>query len=443
MKKLLLILIIILVTACSTKKGYQAKIYDLPWITWNQGISLEGKFLDNRHITRGDILMETGKYKEALEKFYAVSYPDDRIGDFNESLQLRIASSLLANDNAKLTVQSLQKFYKINALSVHKIKSEAALIMGYAYGRLLNPTQSLAWFSQAIRYAAGAKVVPYAEHGIKLLLERIPESQFSRIKSKFKRDPFVSPLLRLEIKRRLSDGSVYPLADDPRFWEVDKVVATKTASGAKLQHNVMVMLPLSGRYAGFGRNIRRGIELAVADDPNFKSIIYLDTEASPAVAAAACDENAATKRYSIIVGPLLYSTSEAVTDCAKRYGLKLFSFTKKAAFKTDNNIYSFGITAETQAKSLISQTINKLGLSRFALAYPADESSAEFAKAVKSEISKSGSELVFEHTYYQNPLPDFREIAFKVDQTNPQAIVLVDELRAANRLSSAVGGVAP
>ncbi len=445
MKKILLILLI-LFTACSSQHQepivQPIKIYPIPWITWDNGYSLDKNPLNDRFISRGDQLFDQGKYFEALEQYYKISAGNARISDFNESLQLRIASALLALDEPQKALDALSSFYEKNGKSVTTVRAESALMFAYVYGRLINLHQSLAWFSQALRDAKQPNLKAVIEKGVMLLLARIPEKELGKLREHWDKDYFLRGLIQIELARRSKPGVVIiPINEFPRFWEVEIKKEQKVINNQIPNKNgIMVLLPLTGRYASFGQAVKQGIELALGGDTSTAiPVVYRDDQASPTVAAAICSELAYTKNYSTIIGPLLYTTSQTVAECAKRHNLKMFSFTKKAEFLEGQGVYRLGVDAESQMASVVKSLTDNLGFRKYAIAYPAEETSQEFVREFKKAVSASGGILVSEYSYYRNPIPDFRELGRELGVYNPQALFLVDNLNNANRVAVALG----
>ncbi len=445
MKKLLLILLV-LFTACVSHQPepivQPVKVYPIPWITWDDGYSLDKNLLNDRFITRGDKLFNQGKYFEALEQFYATRAGNARISDFNESLQLRIASTLLALDEPQKALDALSSFYEKNGKSVHTVRAESALIFAFIYGRLVNLHQSLAWFSQALRDAKHPSLKAVIEKGTLLLLARIPDPELSKLREHWDKDYYLRGLIQIELSRRSKPGAVIiPISEFPRFWEVELKKEQKVINNESPNKNgIMVLLPMTGRYAAFGQAVKQGIELALGgENATAIPVVYRDTQASPAIAAAICSELAFTKNYSTIIGPLLYTTSQVVADCAKRHNLKMFSFTKKAEFAEGQGIYRLGMDAESQMSSVVKSLTENLGFKKYAIAYPAEETSQEFVREFKKAVAQNGAMLVSEYSYYRNPIPDFRELGRELGIYNPQALFLVDSIDNANRVAVALG----
>ena len=185
--------------------------------------------------------------------------------------------------------------------------------------------------------------------------------------------------------------------------------------------------------------MREGIELALSGN---KALFFkfFDTGGSASRALDVCQHIASTGRYQVILGPLLYSPSNAIAKCARQNRLKQFAFTKKADFKTGGGVYTLGVTVETQVRSLVKAINKNLGFKNIAIVSPTEDSgAAKFANQFRSELRRLNLEPAFEYSYYKNPLPDFNDLNNEILRYNPQAIFILDDLNMATRISGAIG----
>ena len=450
----ILLIAILFLTSCSQNQFWAreadvgttaAKVYSYPWQTWDEGRTLAGQPLLSLFTEQGDKQFAHGRFDQALTNYrHALTAASG--SDAIESLKLRVASTQLAMDNAQGALDGFSNYYKSRGLSVNFVRSESALMFAYIYGRLGNFNQSLAWSSQAIRSAKSFKHKEQANEGVTSLLKHLQNSELAELRSRWKYDRSLPELFARENSRRsLSGEKAYSYYNNPRYWESrNEVIAAPISDSASVVDSgrgtgIAIALPLTGRYSEFGAKVREGIELALSGKQaiHYK---FFDTGGSASRAQEVCQHIVSTSRYKVILGPLLYSPSNAVAQCVRENGLKQFAFTKKADFRTGGGVYTLGVTVETQVRSLVKAIYKNLGLKKIAVVFPTGDSGAsKFANQFRSELRRLNLEPAFEYTYYKNPLPDFNDLNKEIIRYNPQAIFILDDLKMATRISGAIG----
>lgn len=449
MFRYLVVFILLFSVACSTKKPQQ--VYDMPWVLWENGLNVDMKPFLTDLVRQGDVEFGHANYERAL-----TYYQQARIAGVHhsnvESLELRTASALLAKDRANVGLRGLSAFYKKHGQMVNFVRPEAAILFGYLYGRKADFRQSLAWFSQGIRRAQNPRILNRAKKGTLLLLSRLPDADFYKMKEVWRRDVALPVLFMEENNRRLRvGGEVIAFNHNPRFWEdisgqdtrlaQDMVNRLSPEEAVLEKGGVLVLLPLTGRYASYGRAVQNGIKLAVQNNSRVRGLnfTYQDTRGSANRAELICEDLAKTKQYSMIIGPLLYSPSESVANCAKQNGMNMITLTKKSEFDLSEGIYQVGMTMDSQLESLVRSTYKDLGYRNYAIAYPVTREKKEIVEKFKEQLSKYSLEPVFLYPYYKDSVPDFTSMAYDIEGFRPDAIYVADDLNALSKIKSSLG----
>jgi len=182
-----------------------------------------------------------------------------------------------------------------------------------------------------------------------------------------------------------------------------------------------VLLPLSGRYAAVGELARRGIELAVARSEELgwptTEIITLDTAGDPDAASVGLSKLAEEHNAVVVLGPLLSAEGELLSQQAEELGVPLMMMVQRPGLAENRaNVFNSWVTAEEQIDALVEHAVHRLGLSSFAVAYPAKESSARLATRFWEKVEAAGASIAAIEAY-EPAATDFRETAQRIKGT--------------------------
>ena len=169
--------------------------------------------------------------------------------------------------------------------------------------------------------------------------------------------------------------------------------ADEITSPSGLFLKIGVLLPLTGQYSAHGIRVKQGIELA-ARNPNTAirpEIVFRDTEGDPVKAVDAYKELVSEERVDIVVGPLLYKTSEEVGKESLGTGIPIISFTKRSGLpQIGETVFRLGLTASGQAHELAGYASRELQARSFAIAFPSSMTGREFSQTFGTEVTKQG-----------------------------------------------------
>ena len=196
-------------------------------------------------------------------------------------------------------------------------------------------------------------------------------------------------------------------------WADDQAGAGKRTIG--------VLLPLSGRYAAVGELARRGIELALARAEALgwpaSEVVTIDTMGDPSVAAAGLNKLATEHHAVVVLGPLLSSEGEVLAQQAQDLGVPLMMMVQRPGLAENrSNVFNTWVTAEEQIDALVEHAVRRMGLSSFAVAYPAKESSARLTTRFLEQVEAAGASIAAIESY-EPAATDFRETAQRLKGT--------------------------
>ncbi|MCK4536710.1 MAG: ABC transporter substrate-binding protein, partial [Desulfuromonadales bacterium] len=142
---------------------------------------------------------------------------------------------------------------------------------------------------------------------------------------------------------------------------------------SQLQRAIGVLLPLSGRYAAFGKLVQRGMEQAREDFRPTVPVrfLYRDTAGDPGVAEQQVAELAIGERVLAIAGPLVGNAASAAAQRADREQVPLLAMSQKEGLAGSSPyVFRNSLTAQLQVETLLEYAMGELGMTSFGIMYP-------------------------------------------------------------------------
>ncbi|MCW5699632.1 MAG: penicillin-binding protein activator [Rhodospirillales bacterium] len=176
---------------------------------------------------------------------------------------------------------------------------------------------------------------------------------------------------------------------------------------------VGLLLPLSGRHTRIGKAMLNSAQLAVFKlaDTSFELHPY-DTKGTPEGAAAAASA-AIQDGASLIIGPLLSSSTTAVAGVAQATSTPVISFSNDRTVAGDG-VYVLGLTPDAQVERVINFADSQ-GYRRVAIVAPDNAYGELVVDAAKDAASMVGSNIT--HIELHDPQSqDFTELAKRLAQ---------------------------
>lgn len=209
----------------------------------------------------------------------------------------------------------------------------------------------------------------------------------------------------------------------------------------KLQRAIGVLLPLSGRYAAFGKRVQRGIELAMETfRPHIPvRFIFRDTAGDEALAARQTAELAISDRVMGIAGPLVGNAAVGASRRANQERTPLLAMSQKEGLAA-SSLYVFrnSLTAQLQVQALVDYAMDTMEFTTFGIMNPQNRQGEKFAELFQDEVLRRGGEIIAAESYlgeqtdfrYQVRLlqgldpnvPDEEEEEKEIDPDDPEAL---------------------
>jgi ABC-type branched-subunit amino acid transport system substrate-binding protein len=160
-----------------------------------------------------------------------------------------------------------------------------------------------------------------------------------------------------------------------------------------------LLLPSTGKFAAPGKLARRGVDLAMDAAAAMGwapvELIALDTQSDPEVAKANLKALYSEHKVVGVIGPLISAEAEAVAAEAEELGIPLVMMTQRAGLAIDRaNVFNTWSTPEEQADKLVEYAMGRLGLERFAIAYPDTEVAARATARFWERVEENGGRVV-------------------------------------------------
>jgi ABC-type branched-subunit amino acid transport system substrate-binding protein len=160
-----------------------------------------------------------------------------------------------------------------------------------------------------------------------------------------------------------------------------------------------VLLPLSGKFGRYGREAKRGIDLAL-DESSGLRLVYRDTRGQPARARAAVRDLVVTHRVIALLGPIGEGESLAAAELAEQYQVPILTLTRREGITgLGPFVFRNFLTNKLQGQTMARYAMQVLGLRRFAILYPNTKYGEENMRAFWDEAVKLGGRITAAERY--------------------------------------------
>ncbi len=202
----------------------------------------------------------------------------------------------------------------------------------------------------------------------------------------------------------------YP--ESPYFGIASENIRTIQKSSELSPKKIGVVLTLSGKFSSFGYRALQGIQLAlnmftVKSDPTAISMVVIDDEGNPEKAIRAIEELYYVHHVIGVIGPISSKTVNPMAKKANELGLPLITLTQFEPEPLGGYVFSAGLTASTQVKTVLKYATEKLKMKNFAMLAPQSAFGAEYTKYFWDEVEKNGGSMKGYETYATDE-KDFR-----------------------------------
>lgn len=192
----------------------------------------------------------------------------------------------------------------------------------------------------------------------------------------------------------------------------NEIRVTEKYDGPTETKKIGVLVPLTGKFQGFGERVLRSVKLAVEKsengdqtEPAFEIIAQ---DAGPDLASHLEALKILVEQHQVIgiIGPILSNGLETLVARAAYYQVPLFSLAQGEGPSAEN-YFQCSVSPADQVKRVLEYAMNEQGMKKFALIAPENRSGLDLAYLFWNEIEKRGGEIRGFETYPSNET-DFR-----------------------------------
>lgn len=189
------------------------------------------------------------------------------------------------------------------------------------------------------------------------------------------------------LKSLLSNAPNSPYTADAK--ELQVRIAKRMNLRAKV---VGAVLPMSGKYKGFGETVMRGLQLAFKGSDI--ELVVKDSQGDANLAGKMVEQLAFDDGAIAIIGPLLADDSKRAALVAEEIQIPLITLSRsEGVTEIGPHIFRTMVTNSQQAEALADYAISTLGYKTFAVLYPNTTFGAEFSNEFWDAIEARGGSI--------------------------------------------------
>jgi len=201
----------------------------------------------------------------------------------------------------------------------------------------------------------------------------------------------------------------------PLFEKGEELLRRITAAKLVNRNAIGCVLPLTGRYASYGNRVLDAVILASGVfDPAQNSLVELfieDSRGDPTTAREAVRKLANEYHVIGIVGPLGSAAALEAAGEAQQLGVPIITLTQRQGItETGEYVFRDFLTGDTQVRTLVSYSIQNLGVKNFAILHPGDHYGTEMMHLFWDEVIRQGGQVRGVETYASDQTDFGKEI---------------------------------
>jgi len=285
------------------------------------------------------------------------------------------------------------------------------------------PYQAAQNFVYAHQFAKEERSKTLAKKSIQPVLSRWLSVRELEKLSKDNQDKDLAPLIFYYLGRRnLEQGRRKEAIDalnyhrehfpgDENAQEV-RLLLEKASLSSSRTVKVGVLMPLSGEFSVYGKNLISGMELALSGNPSDEIKIELavkDTRGDPDQAAELCHDLIEENEVACVIGPLRSESVERAAVVAELSKIPLITPTASQEGLADLGEFVFQLSSSPHRKgrALAEFAVREQGLRDFAMLVPAGKQEESEASGFKAAVEELGGRIVAVEHY----TPDTRDFS--------------------------------
>jgi ABC-type branched-subunit amino acid transport system substrate-binding protein len=197
----------------------------------------------------------------------------------------------------------------------------------------------------------------------------------------------------------------------PYWYEATQLLNIDAPLKRVNRDKIGVMLPLSGRYAAYGEQLKKGLDLALMEYNSHaaqKMILTYEDTASGEDPAATVERLVEEKQVLGIIGPLLKTNAQKAAYQAQASFIPMLSLSQAEGIpETGDYIFRDSLTPRHQVKALVAFAMAH-GKTRFSIMSPDTLLGQTMSDLFVREVLASGGEII-DFVSYDNDQTDFKQ----------------------------------
>ena len=225
------------------------------------------------------------------------------------------------------------------------------------------------------------------------------------------------------------------LASSPDAYQSHELAGTPSAADSVDRNAIGLILPMSGRYAAYGKKALDAAVLAAGlFDPRKRTGVKLfieDSESDADASRQAVARLVRRDRVICVVGPLGAIEAQTAAAEAQQLQVPILPMTSKEGIcEIGPFVFRNFLTSGMQVRALAGYAVRTLGLSRFAILYPQDSYGQEMVRLFRAEILRLGGQIRKVKAYDRKETDFGDEIRFVTGRPVPHSIGFGKDQRA-------------
>jgi len=369
----------------------------------------ETDMADDAYFRLGELYLQKGDFDRAIESFQKIITDyigSDLLMEAKYKLALTYFNKGLYNDS----IQTLKSLLELPVGRARKVAVNATI--ADSYYNLGQKIEALPWYERALTGEPGEAVASrIRKRAMSIISDELSINEVEDIAER-QAGTFIGDYAKYAVIINMVDEERYEEAkkEAARFVRQTDIDALKVKGEEILEvisqrmnvnaGTIGCILPLSGRFAVYGKKLLNGVQLAagIFDDQMEErpvNLIIKDSMGDPAEASKAVKELVAHDRVIAIIGPLISSVAEKAAVTAQEKGVPMMTLSKKAGIpETGDYIFRNFLTNLHQTRTLARHAVKELGIRRFAILYPKDSYGEELMHLFWNDVTMLGGEIV-------------------------------------------------
>ena len=367
---------------------------------------------------------QAGQYEEALSAFKIIllEYPD-----FTRAPSVRYDMARAYYSMGDFHSAATEALKWLEAYPDNSIRGDMMLLLGDSYKAIGDWPEAFRWWLNAAREPSSRYQPEGRQEDIDLLItDLINRSSSSDLKKmvEFGTNSVYIPniysrLASLSLKEnRLDEAKDFAMllvrSSKEQQWvtigrelldEIYMAAARYEDMAGGRSVKIGCILPLSGPYALYGREILNGIQLGMdifkeSEGDQGLELIIRDTKGSTADTVAGIEELVQKEKVMAIMGPLASATATAAVKKAQELGVPIITFTQKDGITREGDmVFRNYLTPSKEVEAVVNKSIKEMGMKRFGIFYPDNTYGRFMMNLFWDKVEKLGGQITAVESY--------------------------------------------